>query len=437
MTISLQEADCLSRVLVCGSGLWVLAACCCLAADDPGSAALTIGQAVAEAVQNNPSLIARRLGISVAETAQITARLRPNPVLSASSDHLDWLGTGYNVANAAGPAETAIRIDMPFERAHKREYRLDTANYEAQIARARYTDALRLLRQDVTLAAIDVLEAKARLALANDNLKSLDGIVQLNQTRLNGGAIAPVELTRSRVAMLQFRATVKSAELSLLTARTRLHTLLGRKAADPLADISGDMKAPLPSRPPDLVAIQNAAINSRPDLLAGKLEQARSQADLRLQIAQGKVDYTVGAEYRRQQGINGKGNSLGFFVSVPLPVYNRNQGEIARVRTEQEQISKTLDALQTQIAGEVTTAYQEFETARQLIDEIERDLLTPSAEARSTTAYVYQAGASSLIDVLDAQRAFNETMSAYYSAQADYRRAATKLASVVGQEVIP
>ena len=190
-------------------------------------------------------------------------------------------------------------------------------------------------------------------------------------------------------------------------------------------------------QPLDREKIQTDALAARPDLLAARLEQARSQSELRLQIAQGKVDYTVGMEYRRQQGINGKGNSLGFFFSAPLPVFNRNQGEIARVRAEQNQIRKNIESLQSQVAGEVASAYQEFEAARQMIGEIERDLLRPSTEARDTTAYVYRAGASSLIDVLDAQRAFNETMSAYYDAQAAYRRAATRLASVAGQEVIP
>jgi hypothetical protein len=90
-------------------------------------AAVTIEQAVAEAIRNNPGLLAERLGIPVAEAAVITARLRPNPVVSFSSDHLDWLGTGFSDFNGAGPAETALRLDVPFERGRKRQYRLDTA----------------------------------------------------------------------------------------------------------------------------------------------------------------------------------------------------------------------------------------------------------------------------------------------------------------------
>jgi outer membrane protein, heavy metal efflux system len=403
---------------------------------------VTIDQAVAEAIENSPTLLAARLGVPVAEAALITAGLRPNPVFSYSSDYLSV--NGYNTSNSAGPPESAVRVDFPFERGHKRELRLSTAGYETQIARAQLLDAARRLRMDVTLACIDVLEAKARVALANDNLKALDGIVQLNQTRLTGGAIAPVELTRSRVAMLQFRTSVKTAELALLTSRTKLQTLLGRSAADPLVDVDGQMKAPLPERYPTLAEIQAAAANSRPDLQAVRLEQARSRSDLRLQIAQGKVDFTFGVEYKREwvsrawfQGVDGRANSIGVSFSAPLPVFNRNQGEIARVTREELQIAKKIDALQAQVTGEVTTAYQEFENARQLVAEIESDLLKPSEEARATVAYVYQAGASSLIDVLDAQRAYNETMSAYYDAQADYRRAATKLALVAGLETIP
>ena len=400
-------------------------------------AVVTIEQAVAEAVQNNPGLQAERLGITVAETSVITAGLRPNPVLSYSNGYLDWLGTRANAENNAAPTETALRVDLPIERGHKRDLRLENAGFGKTIAEAKLADSIRRLRLDVTLACIDVLEAKARLALASDNLRSLDGIVRLNQVRLDGGAIAPVELTRSRVAMLQFRANVTTAELALATARTKLHTLLGRRGNSNLVDVAGEMKASLPAQVPNLQEIQATALSARPDLQAVRLDQARSQAELRLQLAQGKIDYTVGMEYRRQQGVNGRGNSLGLFFSAPLPVYNRNQGEIARVRAAQGQGRKSLDALEAQINGEVSTAYQEFESARALVAEIERDLLKPSEEARTTTAYVYQAGASSLTDVLDAQRAFNETMSAYYGAEAAYRRAAIQLSSVAGQEVIP
>lgn len=392
------------------------------------SAVITTAQAVEEAIQNNPSLIAERLGIPVAETASITAALRPNPVVSVGADTIGH-GTLYNQNQNTSPTDINVRVDYPIERAHKRELRMDAAGYQRRIVQARVEDSVRRLRLDVTLACIDVIEAKTKLALANDNLQALNGIVSLNEARLRGGAIAPLELTRSRVAMLQFRAGVKTAELALATARARLQTLLGRRTSDPLVDISDPLQIPLPTNGPDPEMLRARALDTRPDIRAIQLDQARSQADLRLQIAQGKVDYSVGSEYHNTQGITGQVSSLGFFFSAPLPVYNRNQGEIARARAEQTQIARSLAALQLQIGGEVSTAYQEFETTRQLVAEIERDLLKPSADARETTRYVYQAGASTLIDVLDAQRAYNETMATYYDAQADFYRATVRLAA--------
>jgi len=191
----------------------------------------------------------------------------------------------------------------------------------------------------------------------------------------------------------------------------------------------------IPEKTPDLPQLLQTAQLARPDLVALRNDQARSVADLRLEQAQGKVDYTLGAEYRREQGVNGRGNMLGFFVSVPLPFSNRNQGEIARADAERDKAERSLRAGETSVAGEVAAAYQEFESARSLLAEIERDLLAPTQEARASVTYVYQAGATSLLDVLDAQRAFNDTMQGYLDAQVSMRKAISRLNAAVGMEV--
>src|SRR6185295_6564089 len=124
---------------------------------------LTIQEAVDEAVQRNLGLLAQRANLSVAEANVITARLRPNPVLSGGANSLDWLGTGFNDINGAGPQEYAVRVDVPFERARKRELRTELAGRGQQIAAAQFAEAVRRVKLDVELASIDVLEAKARL----------------------------------------------------------------------------------------------------------------------------------------------------------------------------------------------------------------------------------------------------------------------------------
>jgi outer membrane protein, heavy metal efflux system len=398
---------------------------------------LTIEEAVDEAVQRNLALLAERANLSIAEASLITARLRPNPVLSGGANSLDWLGTGFNEVNGAGPPEYAVRVDVPFERAHKRELRTEVADDAKRIAEAQFAEALRKVKLDVTLAGIDVLEAKAKLQLAQDNLQALDHLLQLNERRLTSGAIAPLEVSRSRVAMLQYRGNVRTAQLALTQARLKLLPLLGRKPEGDPIDIDDRLGLTPAPASPDLAALQTSARSARPDLLAAQREQARTQADLRLQIAQGKIDYTLGAEYRRQQGVNGTGNLLGLFFSAPLPVFNRNQGEIARAGAESDKATRSVNALETGLASEVSSAYEAFDASRQLLIEIERDLLTPTTEARAGTTYMYQAGATSLLDVLDAQRAYNDTMDTYYSAQAAYRRAQATLTLVVGKDVAP
>ena len=412
-----------------------VAALLCGAAPAAAQSIVTVDQAVHEAIDRNLSLLAERVNLTIADAAIVTAALRPNPVLSGGANSLDWLGTGFNEVNGAGPPEYSARVDFVLERGSKRALRTTMAAAAKTVSEAQLSDSIRRLTLDVTLASIDVLEAKSKLQLATSNLDALTRLVQLNERRLSGGAIPPLEVTRSRVAMLQYRASVSSAQLALTQARLKLQTLIGRGSTSPLVDLDEPLGIAPAAVPIDLGGLQAAARINRPDVRALQREQARSQSDLRLQLANGKVDYTIGAEYRRQQGVNGTGNLAGLFFSVPLPIFNRNQGEISRAGAEQEKATRSFAALNNSVDGEVASAYQEFESARQLLTDMERDLLQPAADARAGTTYMYQAGATSLLDVLDAQRAFNETMDTYYSAQAAYRRADARLGLVTGVDL--
>jgi cobalt-zinc-cadmium efflux system outer membrane protein len=395
---------------------------------------LTIAEAVDEAVQHNLTLIAQRANLSVAETQLLTARLRPNPVASFSADHLDLLGTGFDEANNGGPPEIAFRVDVPIERGGKRERRVDLATASKAFAEAQFADAVRTLRADVTLACIDVLAARATRALVADNLRAFEDLARVNRARVAAGSLAPVESTRSEVARLQFRSTAVRADLDLATALARLRTLLGRTTTDSF-DVADNLRIAV-AAPPDLTAVQQLALSTRPDLRSLELGQARTLADLRLQEAIGRIDYTVGAEYRRQQGIAGRSNSLGFFVTAPLPILNRNQGEIARAGAEHDQLTQQTAAIRAQILADVDIAYREYMTNRELVAAIERDLIQPATSARDISTYTYRAGGSSLLELLDAQRAFNDTMQSYLDAQTGLRRAVARLNAAVGMEVM-
>jgi cobalt-zinc-cadmium efflux system outer membrane protein len=365
----------------------------------------------------------------------LTARLRPNPVASFSADHLDWLGTGFDENNNGGPPEIAFRVDLPIERAGKRERRIDLASAAHAVAEAQFDDAVRALRSDVTLACIDVLAARATRDLVADNLRAFEDLARVNRARATAGAIAPVESTRSDVAMLQFRSTAARADIDLATALAKLRVLLGRSTGEPL-DISGDLRLAPTTNVPELSSVEQLALATRPDLRLLQLTEARSVADLRLQEAMGRIDYTVGAEYRRQQGLAGKSNSLGVFLSAPLPILSRNQGEIARAGAERDQALRQIAAARAQIASDVEIAFHEYAANRDLVAAIERDLIRPATSARDISAYTYRAGGSSLVELLDAQRAFNDTMQSYLDAQGSLRRAAARLNVAVGTEVL-
>jgi cobalt-zinc-cadmium efflux system outer membrane protein len=207
---------------------------------------------------------------------------------------------------------------------------------------------------------------------------------------------------------------------------------MGRTVPSPAFDVSGDLRRD--AAPLVMTNIETRALESRPDLLALRRDQARSQAELRSQIAQGKVDYTVGTEYHRQFH-NGLGNAMGFFFSAPVPIFNRNQGEIERARQETRQTEARVKALEADVRNEVQNAWIQYSTSRGLLESIEHDLLGQARDVRDTMEYSYRRGEASLVEFLDAQRAFNDARQSYNDARADYARSLYSIDSISGKSV--
>ena len=401
-----------------------------LAAQPPARPAdgVTIDQAVQEAVDHNLDLLAERYNLSVADARIATARLRPNPVVSAAVDYLAFLG-GFTLDNNAGPTEYNLRTDFVLERGGKRGSRIAVAQGAKEVAQLQLQNTIRTLALDVRNAFVDVLQAKDNLQLARDNLGAFQSIVEVNQARVRAGDLAKVELTRTQVAALQFQSAVRQAEARLSQARYKLETLMGRSIPSATFDVAGELRRD--AAPSTLDSVQSEALEMRPDLLALRRDQARSQAELRSQIAQGKVDYTVGTEYHRQF-YNGHGNALGVYFSAPLAVFNRNQGEIERARREAQQAEARIKALEAGIQNEVRTAWVQYSTSRALLEEIDRDLLGQARDVRDTMEYSYRRGEASLVEFLDAQRAFNDARQSYNDARADYARSLYAMDAIAG-----
>jgi cobalt-zinc-cadmium efflux system outer membrane protein len=379
---------------------------------------VTIQRAVQEAVDRNLNLLAERYNISVADARIITARLRPNPVLSLGVDYLDFLRQ-FSPDKNVGPSEWNVRTDFTLERGGKRERRIEVATAQKEVAQLQLLNTTRTLVLDVQNAFVDVLQAKDNLALARENLKAFQSIVDVNTDRVRAGDLAKVELVRTQVAALQFQTAVRQAESKLRIASNKLQALMGRGIPSPTFDVSGELR-----RDTDPVILENVtaqALELRPDLQALRRDQARSLAEIRSQIAQGKVDYSVGTEFHRTF-YNGSSDVLGFFFQAPLPIFNRNQGEIERARQEQQQVLARIRAAESDVRNDVRNAWVQYQTSKDLLDNIEHSLLDQARDVRDTMEYSYRRGEASLVEFLDAQRAFNDARQSYNDARADFAR---------------
>jgi cobalt-zinc-cadmium efflux system outer membrane protein len=395
---------------------------------------VTLDQAIQEAMAKNLDIAAQKWNVSVAEAREITAGLRPNPVLTVSGQTLNLLGANYSPDTPLGPNQLNVHTDFPIERGRKRQERMAVAREQKSLAELGVRELMRQVIYAVQNAFVDVQQAQRSLALAQENLKNLEGVVAINEARLKSGDLAQVEMERSRVAALQYRAAVQQAQLQVDQAKTQLRYLMGRKlGAASSFDVTGDLRREAILDGPEEIRAQ--ALARRPDYLLAKQTQAASQADLRLQIANGKIDYSVGTEFTHQRAWGVSGSSLGLYVSMPLPVFNRNQGEIARAQREIGHGAATAAALEASIGGEVEKAYRQYSVFRQLTASIESDLLAKSKSVRDTTEYSYRRGEASLVEFLDAQRAFNDSMQAFNEAGANFARSLYLIDTVSGATV--
>ena len=388
---------------------------------------VTIEQAVGEAVARNLNLLAERFNVKVADAAVLTASLKPNPVVTVNFMLPDQILVDAGIS----PHEQVFRTDYVFERGGKRERRVDQATLSKSVAELQLLNTTRSLILDVESACVDVQLAKLNLALAQDNLQAFNNVVQINTERVRTGDLSQVELSRSRLAALQFQNDVRQQDTKLRVARNRLSTLIGHGPNGDALDITGDLRQD--PRTLEYETIRRQALEIRPDLRAVRTDQARSVADLRLQLANGKIDYTVSGEYHRQESANVRGNSYGVFFSTPLPIFNRNQGEIARAQVQQEQLKTRVQALETDISTEVSNAYAQYSTTRQIVDTTEQQMLTQAQDVRTTTEYSYRRGEATFVEFLDAVRAFNDTMHSYNDARAEHARSLYTLDALSGK----
>ncbi len=394
---------------------------------------LGIQQIVAEALARNLSLLARRYDITIAEARLLQARLRPNPLVNVENNFLNLLGAGsVSGGGATGPAETTSVLYWEVETGGKRRLRSEAARQAAAAAEAGFLEARRLLILEVQNAFLDLVLAKENARTLREILETFENLVKINQTRYEAGEIARVELLRSEVAALQFRNELRRAELRVRQEAVRLQWLMGRPAPAPDLDVAAEFRRDEPVE--GLEELIEAALAARPDLAALRREVERLDAEVRLQKAQALPNLQFGFSHHKQYVGPFPGQTVGFRFEIPLPLWNRNQGEIERARQEREQAAARLRALEQQIRAEAVSAWEQHLTARRLLGSIEQEMIARAMRVRETIEFAYRRGEASFIDLLDAQRTLLETMQGYNEARVEYARTLYLLDAIAGRE---
>lgn len=378
---------------------------------------LTVDEAVAAALQHNPSLRAKTLELGSTQANEITAGLRPNPVASYLAEQL---------GNRNVDSQQTVTLGQPIETGGKRRRRLESARAATAVTTEEIADARRQVILLVRKAFTDALVARATIELAEDNLKALDEVERLQRFRVERGDLSELELLRLQVQRFAFERDATDARQAGETARIALRSAIGPAGVAESVEIVGALDFRDVSLDPS--TLRRRALEARPDLRAAEAAQAKARADVELARANAWWDFTPQLEYQRI----GNDNTIGVGISVPLRIFDRNQGEIARARSEVSRAAALRQAAATQALAEVDTAYAGVLVLRERVISL-RDVYLPKAtQARQTVEFAYRRGGVSLLDFLDAQRTYRETALEHLRALGNLRAAVDQLEAAIG-----
>jgi cobalt-zinc-cadmium efflux system outer membrane protein len=387
--------------------------------------------------KSNPTVRAGQIGIDESRAEEVTAYLRPNPDLTATIDQINPFSTqppptgGANAYSPFAYAEPAASISYLHERRHKRELRLESAKKGTAVAQAQLEDQERNLIFNLRNAFVETLQAKAVREMARDNLAYFDREIHISRDRFKAGDIARVDLDRLELQRVQYESDLQTAEVNLRTGKIQLLQLLNDRTAVDQFDVTG----PFDFRESVLVPdeLRRMAMEARPDLRAAVESIDKAQTDYRLAVANGSTDPTFGADFARNPPIP---VYLGLSVSIPLRIFDRNQGEKERTRLDIARNEKLRDAAQAQVFSDVDSAYAMLVSTVTLLRPYKAQYLDQAAKVRDTIAFSYQHGQAALVDYLDAQRDYRTVQVTYLNLVGSYLSAANQLNLAVGREVV-
>ena len=388
---------------------------------------LTLADAKRITFENNWDLLAARSDVDIATAQRIVARELPNPTLSLSSTKVPVdnhsTATGGRNDLWSRNYDTVAAINQLFEVGGKRASRKASAAAGFKGAEARLKDARRVLDLAVTKAYVGALLAQTNVHILQQSAGSLRKEEQIADTRMKAGDISRADKSQIEIAADRLELDASTAQTSAATAKIGVEVLLG--VPKPAADWApGDSLDNLALVVPFL-ASEGAAGALRPDLLAVEATREKAEADLRLQKALRIPDPTFLVQYEHEPP--DKPNTLGFGVSFPIPLWNRNRGGIQAASASLNQATVQVEKTKALIAADIATAELAYTDASARWRH-QRDLIQPkSAEIRQTIAFAYEKGGASLLDLLLAERNDNEVRLGTVQAAADTANAAAAL----------
>ncbi len=386
--------------------------------------------------QHNPTLQADKLSVEESKAEEITAYLRPNPQLTLSADGTQIAPHDGVWRPFAGTFESP-GISYLHERRHKRELRLESAKKATLIAESSHADLERTLLFNLRGAFVSTLQAKAVLQLAKDNLAYYDHVLDISRTRFSAGDIAQIDLDRLELQRVQYESDLQAAEENLENAKIQLLTLLNDRTPIEQVDVTGPYDFNDQLVPRD--EFRKIAMDTRPDLKAAIEAVDKAQTDHKLAVANGSTDPTLSAWYTHNSSTNNPFgvNTVGLSVSIPLRIFDRNQGEKLRTQLDIRRNERLRDAAAAQVLSDVDSSYATVDSNLILLRPYKAKYLQQSVRVRDTITFSYQHGGASLLDFLNAEAEYRTVQLAYLNLVGSYLSAAAQLNLAVGREVIP
>ena len=400
-------------------------------AQTPPATRLTMAGAVSLALAHNHQLIASRLNVDISKADEITANLKPNPVATSTNENFPvFTPRQLTLDNLANNQNFIESLSYLFERGGKRKNRTLVAEDTTAVAGHTAQDAERQLAFQTAQAFIDVLLAKSTLELAQQDLQNFSNVVDVNQQRVTAGDLAEADFYKISLQKLQFEQDVSNAEIALVQAKTALRLNVGLDALAENFDVDGDLAHA--KYTVSLDDLTRDALAARPDFLAAQQSTKLAQDTRALDISNRAIDVTGEVEYDRA----GPLNAMGFGVSIPIPVHDRNQGNIAHSQVAIHQASEQEAQARSTVITDVTNAYAGYQTNEKILGMFESGYLDQARQSLDISNYVYQQGNGNLLDLLDAERNYRATELAFRQALAAYMTSVEQINFVVGKQVM-